>query len=67
MPDRWSILTTHRRKSGMENPVYEQLQAGKVKVTLRMMQHAQRGWKRPPDLSVLSVITPAGPHLEERV
>jgi hypothetical protein len=46
----------------MENPVYEQLQAGKVKVTLRMMQHAQRGWKRPPDLSVLSVITLAGPH-----
>src|SRR5258708_10833102 len=42
MPDRWGILTAHRRRVGMKNPVYEQIQARKVKARLRMLQHAQR-------------------------
>jgi transposase-like protein len=42
MPDRWVILTAHRRRFGMGNPVYEQIQARKVKARLRMLQHAQR-------------------------
>ncbi len=31
MPDRWGILTAHRGRFGMKNPVYEQIQARKVK------------------------------------
>jgi hypothetical protein len=42
IPDRWGILTAHRRRFGMKNPVYEQIQARKVKARLRMLQHAQR-------------------------
>lgn len=42
IPDRWGILTAHRRRFGMKNPVYEQIRARKVKARLRMLQHAQR-------------------------
>jgi hypothetical protein len=42
IPDRWGILTAHRRRFGMKNPVSEQIQARKVKARLRMLQHAQR-------------------------
>jgi hypothetical protein len=38
----WVILTAHRRRFGMKNPVYEQIQARKVKARLRMLQYAQR-------------------------
>jgi hypothetical protein len=37
MPDRWVILPAHRRRFGMGNPVYEQIQARKVKARLRML------------------------------
>ena len=30
MPDRWGILSAHRGRFGMKNPVYEQIQARKV-------------------------------------
>jgi transposase InsO family protein len=42
IPDRWSILTAHHRRFGIKNPLYEQIQARKVKSMLRMLQHAQR-------------------------
>jgi hypothetical protein len=42
IPDRWGILTAHRRRLGMKNPVYEQIQARKVKARLRMLQCAAR-------------------------
>ncbi len=42
MPDRWGILTAHHRRFGMKNPIYEQIEARKVKARLRMLQHAQR-------------------------
>jgi hypothetical protein len=42
MPDRWVILTAHRRRFGMKNPAYEQIQARKVKARLRMLQPGQR-------------------------
>src|SRR5260221_14784767 len=42
IPDRWDILTTPRRRVGMKNQVYEQIQARKGKARLRMLQHAQR-------------------------
>src|SRR6202011_3844079 len=42
MPHRWRILAAHRRRFGMKNPVYEQIQARKVKARLRMLQHAKR-------------------------
>ena len=31
MLDRWGILTAYRRRFGMNNPAYEQIQARKVK------------------------------------
>ena len=36
------MLPTFKRRFGMKNPVYEQIQARKVKARLRMLQHAQR-------------------------
>ena len=39
----------------MKNPVYEQIQARKVKARLCMLQHAQRQRQRQPDLSCLRV------------
>src|SRR5258707_15768009 len=42
MPDRLGILSANRRRFGMKNPVYEQIQARKLKARLRMLQHAQR-------------------------
>ncbi len=50
IPDRWSILRVHRRKFGMKNPVYDQIQERKVKARLRMLQHSQRVSGRPRDL-----------------
>jgi hypothetical protein len=36
MPDRWAALTAHDKRFGMGTPVYEQIQARKVKARLRM-------------------------------
>jgi len=39
IPDRWGILAVHRRRFGMKNPVYEQIQARKVKARLHARSH----------------------------
>jgi hypothetical protein len=31
IPDRWGILTAHRRRFGMKNPVFKKIQDRKVK------------------------------------
>ena len=49
----------------MKNPVYEQIQARKVKARLRMLQHAQRVSGSQSDLSVLRCVSGALLHLEE--
>jgi Helix-turn-helix domain len=42
IPDRRGILTAHRRRFGMKNPVYKKIQDRNVKSRLRMLQDAQR-------------------------
>jgi hypothetical protein len=37
IPDTWGVLTARRKRFGMKNPVYAQIQARKVKATLRIL------------------------------